>query len=74
MLDDGTVAEVRYVADEGGFQPDSALIPVAPAFPYPIPLFVQEQIAFAEEQRRLEALKEQQEQEEERSRGEEEAK
>lgn len=69
--DDGTVAEVRYVADEGGFQPESSLIPVAPAFPHPIPLFVQEQILFAEEQRRLKALEEQQEQE---NKAEEEAK
>lgn len=61
--DDGTVAEVHYVADEKGFQPDSSLIPVAPAFPHPIPLFVQEQIHFAEEQRRLKALEEQQEEE-----------
>lgn len=60
------MAEVRYVADEGGFQPDSSLIPVAPAFPHPIPLFVQEQIVFAEEQRRLKALEEQQEKEEEK--------
>ncbi|XP_050704882.1 cuticle protein AMP4-like [Eriocheir sinensis] len=70
--DDGTVAEVRYVADEGGFQPESSLIPVAPAFPHPIPLFVQEQILFAEEQRRLKALEEQKEQEE--NKAEEEAK
>lgn len=63
--DDGTVAEVRYAADEGGFRPESALLPVAPAFPHPIPLFVQEQIAFAEEQRLLQDLQIQQEEEKE---------
>lgn len=66
------MAEVSYTADEGGFQPESSLIPVAPAFPHPIPLFVQEQIIFAEEQRRLKALEEQQAQEE--NKAEEEAK
>ncbi|XP_063869619.1 cuticle protein AM1159-like [Scylla paramamosain] len=65
LKEDGTVAEVRYVADEGGFRPESALLPIAPPFPHPIPLFVQEQIAFAEEQRRLKALQKQKEEEEE---------
>ncbi|XP_047478850.1 cuticle protein AMP1A-like [Penaeus chinensis] len=54
-LDDGSVVEVRYQADENGFQAQSPLLPVAPEFPHPIPQFVLDQIAFAEEQRRLEA-------------------
>ncbi|XP_068215674.1 cuticle protein AM/CP1114-like [Palaemon carinicauda] len=54
-LDDGSFAEVTYIADENGFQVQSPLLPVAPAFPHPIPDFVLKQIAFAEEQRRLEA-------------------
>lgn len=49
--------EVTYVADELGFQVDNPLLPVAPEFPHPIPQFVLEQIAFAEEQRRLLAIK-----------------
>ncbi|XP_068216167.1 cuticle protein AMP4-like [Palaemon carinicauda] len=52
-LEDGTVVEVTYTADENGFQVQSPLLPVAPEFPHPIPDFVREQIAFAEEQRRL---------------------
>ncbi|XP_045135816.1 cuticle protein AM1159-like [Portunus trituberculatus] len=44
---DGTPVEVKFVADEGGYQPDSALLPVAPAFPHPIPQFVLDQIAKA---------------------------
>ncbi|XP_042887679.1 cuticle protein AM1159-like [Penaeus japonicus] len=54
-LEDGSVAEVRYQADENGFQAQSPLLPVAPEFPHPIPQFVLDQIAFAEEQDRLEA-------------------
>ena len=49
--DDGSLAEVKYVANENGFQPESSLLPVAPAFPHPIPQFVLDQIAFAEQQR-----------------------
>ncbi|XP_063598680.1 cuticle protein AM1159-like [Penaeus indicus] len=56
LLDDGSVVEVRYKADENGFQAESPLLPVAPEFPHEIPQFVLDQIAFAEEQRRLEAL------------------
>ncbi|XP_064089142.1 cuticle protein AMP4-like [Macrobrachium nipponense] len=44
---DGTLAEVTFVADENGFQPQSSLLPVAPAFPHPIPQFVLDQIEFA---------------------------
>ena len=45
--DDGSLAEVKYVANENGFQPESSLLPVAPAFPHPIPQFVRDQIEFA---------------------------
>merc|ERR1712198_288013 len=62
LLDDGSVVEVKYRADENGFQAESPLLPVAPAFPHPLPQFVLDQIAFAEEQRRLEALAQQQQQ------------
>ncbi|XP_071521902.1 cuticle protein AMP4-like [Panulirus ornatus] len=50
--EDGTLAVVTFVADENGFQPQSDLLPVAPAFPHPIPQFVLDQIAFAEEEKR----------------------
>ncbi|XP_068249133.1 cuticle protein AMP4-like [Palaemon carinicauda] len=46
-MEDGTLAEVTFVADENGYQPDSVLLPVAPAFPHPIPQFVLDQIEFA---------------------------
>ncbi|XP_066983870.1 cuticle protein CP14.6-like [Macrobrachium rosenbergii] len=51
---DGTLASVSFVADENGFQPQSSLLPVAPAFPHPIPQFVLDQIEFArlEDERR----------------------
>ncbi|XP_037780451.1 cuticle protein AMP1A-like [Penaeus monodon] len=47
---DGTDVHLQYVADEGGFQPQGDHLPVAPAFPHPIPDFVLEQIAFAAEE------------------------
>ncbi|XP_063855092.1 cuticle protein AMP1A-like [Scylla paramamosain] len=47
---DGTPVEVKFVADENGYQPESALLPVAPAFPHPIPQFVLDQIAKAAEE------------------------
>ncbi|XP_064093895.1 cuticle protein AMP1A-like [Macrobrachium nipponense] len=47
---DGTPVRLQYVADENGFQPQSDLLPVAPAFPHPIPQFVLDQIAFAASQ------------------------
>ncbi|KAK7076470.1 hypothetical protein SK128_017137 [Halocaridina rubra] len=47
---DGTFVEVKYVADENGYQPQSDLLPVAPEFPHPIPQFVLDQIAKAAEE------------------------
>ncbi|XP_063857023.1 cuticle protein AMP1A-like [Scylla paramamosain] len=47
---DGTDVHVKFVADGNGFQPQSDMLPVAPAFPHPIPDFVLRQIAFAEEE------------------------
>ena len=43
-LPDGQEFEMKYVADENGFQPQSSFLPVAPAFPHPIPDFVLKQI------------------------------
>ncbi|XP_027236913.1 cuticle protein AM/CP1114 [Penaeus vannamei] len=54
-LPDGSLAEVKFVANENGYQPESSLLPVAPAFPHPIPDFVLRQIEFAEQQRAAEA-------------------
>ncbi|XP_045135880.1 cuticle protein CP14.6-like [Portunus trituberculatus] len=49
---DGTPVEVKFVADAGGYQPQSDLLPVAPEFPHPIPDFVLAQIAKAAEEDR----------------------
>ena len=50
---------LTYVATaDGGFQPQSSWLPVAPKNPHPIPDFVLEQIRFAEEQDALKARKE----------------
>lgn len=44
----GEEFKLSYVADAaGGYQPQSSWLPVAPAFPHPIPQFVLDQIAFA---------------------------
>merc|ERR1712106_1148236 len=48
---DGVAVPMTFVANENGYQPESSLLPVAPAFPHPIPQFVLDQIAFAAEQR-----------------------
>nr|XP_053639588.1 cuticle protein AM/CP1114-like [Cherax quadricarinatus] len=47
---DGSHIQVKFVADENGYQPQSDVLPVAPVFPHPIPEFVLEQIAFAAEE------------------------
>ncbi|XP_045593220.1 cuticle protein AMP1A [Procambarus clarkii] len=44
---DGQVFDLTFVADAGGYQPQSSFLPVAPEFPHPIPQFVLDQIAFA---------------------------
>ncbi|XP_063857225.1 cuticle protein CP14.6-like [Scylla paramamosain] len=44
---DGILVEMKFVADENGFQPESPFLPVAPEFPHPIPQFVLDQIEFA---------------------------
>merc|ERR1711887_191776 len=52
---DGTPFHLTFVADENGFQPQSDALPVAPAFPHPIPDFVLEQIEFARQQKEAES-------------------
>ena len=48
---DGTPFQLQFVANAlGGYQPQSDALPVAPAFPHPIPEFVLEQIRFGREQ------------------------
>ncbi|XP_045593600.1 cuticle protein AMP1A-like [Procambarus clarkii] len=47
---DGSPVNVKFVADENGYQPQSDLLPVAPEFPHPIPKFVLDQIAKAAEE------------------------
>merc|ERR1739838_301516 len=51
VMEDGSIVPLKFVADEGGFQPESSILPVAPAFPHPIPQWVMDQIHFAAEQR-----------------------
>ena len=55
-LPDGQDFELTYVADaEGGYQPESSFLPVAPEFPHPIPQFVLDQIAKAQAEDEAEA-------------------
>merc|ERR1719315_801586 len=60
---DGEAVPLTFVADKNGFQPDSSLLPVAPAFPHEIPEFVLEQIAFAAQQRTVQAESDESEEE-----------
>merc|ERR1712183_314153 len=46
----GESFELTFVADAAGYKPESSALPVAPAFPHPIPQFVLDQIAFAAEE------------------------
>merc|ERR1711970_184987 len=48
---DGEAVPLTFVANENGYQPESSLLPSAPAFPHEIPEWVLEQIAFAEQER-----------------------
>ncbi|XP_042877861.1 cuticle protein AM1199-like [Penaeus japonicus] len=41
---DGQVFDLQFVADANGYQPQSPFLPVAPAFPHPIPAHALEQI------------------------------
>ncbi|MCL4141936.1 UNVERIFIED_CONTAM: hypothetical protein GTU68_046466 [Idotea baltica] len=50
-LPNGDLFSLKFVANENGYQPESAFLPVAPAFPHPIPQFVLDQIAFAQQQK-----------------------
>merc|ERR1712113_700979 len=50
ILDDGSTANFNWIADEEGYRVESNMLPVAPAFPHPIPAHVQEQIDFALQQ------------------------
>ncbi|XP_047469454.1 uncharacterized protein LOC125025484 [Penaeus chinensis] len=52
---DGSLIEVKFTADENGFQAEGNHLPVAPEFPHPIPQFVLDQIAFAAEEDALAA-------------------
>lgn len=47
VLGDGSVAEVTFIADENGFQPQSDLLPT----PHPLPAHVYELLRIADEQR-----------------------
>ncbi|KAK7081128.1 hypothetical protein SK128_027954 [Halocaridina rubra] len=46
-LADGGFAEIRFVANENGFQPQGDILPT----PHPLPAHAQEQIKIAEQQR-----------------------
>ncbi|XP_037780603.1 cuticle protein AM1199-like [Penaeus monodon] len=41
---DGQIFNLQFVADGNGYQPQSPFLPVAPAFPHPIPAHALEQI------------------------------
>nr|XP_027230595.1 cuticle protein AM1274-like [Penaeus vannamei] len=41
---DGQIFNLQFVADANGYQPQSPFLPVAPAFPHPIPAHALEQI------------------------------
>lgn len=47
VLADGSVAEVTFIANENGFQPQSDLLPT----PHPLPAHVYELLRIADEQR-----------------------
>ena len=49
---DGTEFDLKFVANAAGYQPESDALPVAPAFPHPIPQFVIDQIEKAQEEDR----------------------
>merc|ERR1712142_1277419 len=51
VLEDGSIGSVQYIADENGFRVQSPLVPVAPAFPHPLPDHVVNNIRLAEEQK-----------------------
>jgi len=46
----GELFELKFVADAGGYKPESSALPIAPAFPHEIPQFVLDQIAKAAEE------------------------
>ncbi|KAK4319575.1 hypothetical protein Pmani_009515 [Petrolisthes manimaculis] len=50
---DGTVHDLSYTADENGFHPSSDLLPT----PFPLEPWQEEQVRFAEKERRLKALR-----------------
>jgi len=50
-LPDGTLFELKYVAGENGYQPQSDFLPTPPPFPFKLPPFVIEQIERAERER-----------------------
>ena len=50
-LPNGEQFELRFVANENGYVAESDYLPVAPAFPHPIPQFVIDQINKAERER-----------------------
>merc|ERR1740137_328956 len=50
VLEDGSLAEVRYVADESGFRVESPQVPRAPVAIHPVPQHALDQIRYADEQ------------------------